>query len=165
MNSATIYSIHPTLSLMGSSINLAPKGNWLTEAQLKQFWINDETSRTSGSPLKVDGLLYTNNSIYGISRPASKTGGTMQVNGAIVAADVGLLVTNGLQMNYDGRLKSFLKIKDNSKIALINPGGSAKKKETTGKSDRRAVNRPPVLINRGCVIFSKKIRRLSLNFL
>jgi len=107
-------------------INLAPKGSWLTEAQLKQIWIDDEAARTSGSPLKVDGLLYTNNSIYGLARSASQTTGQMRVNGAIVAADVGLLVPGnggtGLQMNYDSRLKTFLRIIDDSKISLVNTG-------------------------------------------
>jgi hypothetical protein len=34
----------------------------------------------------------------------------MEVNGAIVAADVGLLVSNGLNLNYDRRPKDLLKI-------------------------------------------------------
>ena len=44
-------------------------------------------------------------------------------NGAMVAADVGVLVPGnggvGLQLSYDQRLKEFLKIKDTSKILMV----------------------------------------------
>lgn len=99
-------------------INLAPDG-WLTESQLKYFWIEDENARTSGNPFMVDALLYTNNSIFTLVRKASKTNGQMLVNGAMVAADIGVLVGNGLQLNYDQRLGGYLKIEDTSKIQMI----------------------------------------------
>jgi hypothetical protein len=44
----------------------------------------------------------------------------MLINGSLVAADLGVLVPGGLQLNYDSRLKQFLKVKDNSKIAKVN---------------------------------------------
>jgi len=103
-------------------ISLAPSG-WLSESQLKNFWIADENSRPPGSPFKIDALLYTNNSIFTLARRDSKMEGQMQINGAIVAADLGVLVPGnggvGLQLNYDQRLKEFLKVKDPSKVVMI----------------------------------------------
>lgn len=43
----------------------------------------------------------------------------MTVNGALVASDLGILVGNGLNLSYDQRLKSYLKVKDDSKMAMI----------------------------------------------
>ena len=55
-------------------------------------------------PMSIDGLLYTNNAIFMMARKASTGQGQMIVNGAIVAADAGVLVPSGggpigLQLN------------------------------------------------------------------
>ena len=42
----------------------------------------------------------------------------MILNGSVVAADVGILTPQSLKLNYDKRLKSFLNIKDDSKVAF-----------------------------------------------
>ncbi len=105
--------------LTGATINsLSSSNNWITPSQIKDMWIADEGNRTPGTPFQIDGLLYTNNSIFTLSRKASNTTGKMIVNGSIVAADIGMLVGNGLNLNYDQRMKDFLKIQDNSSIAL-----------------------------------------------
>lgn len=105
--------------LTGASvISLQSSNSWITPQTLKDLWIDDENNRASGDKFKIDGQLYTNNSIFTLTRKASKTGGKMEVNGALVAADVGVLVGGGLNLNYDQRLKSFLKIKDDSKVAM-----------------------------------------------
>ncbi len=88
---------------------------------------------------RLDGILYTKNAIFCIERKASqffdtatglwskvnsKSNGFMQVNGALIAPDTGILVTgnsasnftndmNNRQafiVNYDGRAKSFLNL-------------------------------------------------------
>lgn len=106
--------------LLGNAeiLPLSSSSNWITSQNLKSMWINDENSRSSGNPFQIDGQLYTNNSIFTLTRSASKTGGTMTVNGALVASDVGVLTPYGLQLNYDQRLRSYLKIKDNSKVEI-----------------------------------------------
>ena len=101
-----------------TSIALSSANNWISPTTLKNFWIADENARASGAEFKFDGQLYTNNSIFTLTRSVSKTGGKMAVNGAVVAADVGILAANGLALSYDSRLKAFLKIKDDSKIAM-----------------------------------------------
>ncbi|RME21006.1 MAG: hypothetical protein D6800_12565, partial [Candidatus Zixiibacteriota bacterium] len=105
--------------LVGATISpLSSTNDWISPDVLKSFWNNDEASRAAGDEFSIDGQLYTNNSIFTLARKASNTQGKMLVNGALVAADLGILAGNGLQLNYDQRLKNFLKIKDDSKITL-----------------------------------------------
>ncbi len=99
-------------------VSLSSSGGWISPEKLKTFWIADENQRAPGDPFKIDGQLYTNNSTFTLSRKRSKTGGRMEVNGALVSADVGVLVGVELKLNYDQRLKNFLKIKDDSQIAI-----------------------------------------------
>jgi hypothetical protein len=48
---------------------LNPSGNWLSEDVLRNIWYNDETTRpSSGRDWQFDGLRYSNNSIFNISR-------------------------------------------------------------------------------------------------
>ena len=89
-------------------------------------------------PFRFDGLLYTNNCIFGITRGngrhASKTYGMMIVRGAIVCADLGMLVADnaheaeyksdgtvdpyycGLRLYYDKRVDAFLNIEDPTQV-------------------------------------------------
>jgi len=99
-------------------LNLAPDAGWVTESQLKQFFINDENARAAGAAFQVDGQLYTNNSVFSLTRSASKTGGKMQINGSIVAADLGILVPVELRVNYDKRLRSKLQLANNDPVTL-----------------------------------------------
>ncbi len=100
------------------TLALSSTNNWISPTTLKNLWIADENARASGAEFKFDGQLYTNNSIFTLTRSGSKTGGKMAINGAVVAADVGILAAQGLALSYDTRLKSFLKIKDDSKVAM-----------------------------------------------
>jgi hypothetical protein len=97
---------------------LSSTNSWISSSNLKSLWIADDAKRPAGTEFKIDGQMYSNNSIFTLARSKGKTGGKMTVNGSIVAADVGILVPQALKMNYDQRLKSFLKIKDNSKVAV-----------------------------------------------
>ena len=82
-------------------ISLAPKadsnGNpWLSDLFLKKIWQEDEMSRDpNGQPYQIDGLLYTNNSIFALARSKGKhnsnTFGQLKIRGGIVAADLGIL--------------------------------------------------------------------------
>lgn len=112
-----INSGDPSLS-SAKTLALSSTNNWISPQTLKSLWIADENARASGSEFKIDGQLYTNNSIFTLTRSSSKTGGKMTINGAVVAADVGILTPQGLNLHYDQRLKSFLKIKDASLVNL-----------------------------------------------
>ena len=91
----------------------------------------------NGTPMQIDGLLYTNNAIFSIVYRNSDFIGRMTVNGALVAADVGMLVPGkrdntgalgnnsvlsnyavGLQLNYDERVKRMLNVKNPFQVQL-----------------------------------------------
>jgi len=111
---------------------LNPSSNWLTEDSLRHFWFDDEADRRAKSgrdPWRFDGLLYTNNCIFGVvrsnGRHKSDTYGTLEVRGSIVCADLGLLmIDNGDQNNtgcrfyYDKRVDAFLNVEDPSQVAF-----------------------------------------------
>lgn len=110
-------------------INIHP--NWITPRNMLNLLVTEEVRRrVSGEvvPRQIDGLLYTNNSIFMIERkqaqyydggsydPATGTwsGGTWKkreseskgsfiVNGAIIAPDLGILVTGGTQYGSAGQ--------------------------------------------------------------
>jgi Tfp pilus assembly protein PilX len=97
---------------------------WISESKLKQFWMNDDASRTPGTPFQIDGMLYSSNAIFALSRTDANTGGTMTVNGAMVSADMGVLVPGenadgfGLELNYDKRVANMLRLKDPEAVRL-----------------------------------------------
>jgi cytoskeletal protein CcmA (bactofilin family) len=98
--------------------SLDPPSNWITATQLKQFWINDENSRVSGAPFKIDGLVYTDSAVFTLARGASKTNGDMVINGGIVARDTGILAGGSLQLNYDVRTKSLMNLRDTTSVVF-----------------------------------------------
>lgn len=98
---------------------------WISEQTLKQIWINDNNSRASGTPFQIDGLLYSSDAVVALARKESKTKGRMRLNGAMVAADIGVLVPGtdaagfGLQLNYDQRISTLLTLKDPEQVRLV----------------------------------------------
>lgn len=106
-----------------SIINIHP--SWITPTNMLNLLLSEEKNRNSltdpsgqGVPRQVDGLLYTNNAIFMVERkqtqtnsgtynPATgtwsgswskvptKSNGSFVVNGAIIAPDLGVLVTGG----------------------------------------------------------------------
>lgn len=109
--------------------DLSPTGGWISEEQLRELWYADEMTRPgAGRPWLFDGLLYSNNSIFGITRSSdrhkSNTRGMMTVRGAIVAADLGMLVPgpdfsvprDALKLYYDRRVADFLRVEDTTQV-------------------------------------------------
>ncbi len=128
---AGIVSLAPQTASNGSP--------WLSELFLKKAWQDDELSRDpNGQPFQIDGLLYTNNSIFALARSNekhnSRTYGQLKVRGGMVAADLGILSSGdggaltasqealfglddsgqgrGFVMEYDKRVNGFLSIED-----------------------------------------------------
>jgi len=111
-----------------AKLYMNPKGNWLSEDTLRQFWYADEMSRTArNSPFRFDGLIYSNNAIFAITRSYSRHGsyseGRMDVRGAIVCPDLGVLVPGnggttdkGLTLQYDPRVKDFMRLEDTTQV-------------------------------------------------
>lgn len=107
----------------GSAVisSLSPTGNWISEQALKQLWINNMETPTRqnmsdpwdaqrSKPIQIDGILYSSNAIFAISRgntnvdtgqyvtgtkkpKRSTSGGRITVNGAVVSPDMGLFAS------------------------------------------------------------------------
>jgi len=111
--------------------------DWMADGVYKRALEYFEGQRPRNTPMNIDGLLYTNNAIFGIVYRNSTFAGMMLMNGSIIAADVGLLVPGrrdrrgvyanhsplsewaiGLQLNYDKRLKRALDIENPFQVQL-----------------------------------------------
>jgi len=111
---------------------------WMDPAVYKAGVEYFESQLSSDTPFRVDGLLYTNNAIFGIVNRNTPMKGRMIVNGGLVAADIGLLVPGryalagddpherspesnyaiGLQLNYDVRTKEMLNVVNPLQVQL-----------------------------------------------
>ena len=94
---------------------LTAEGGWITDAVLSTMMADATAARVQGEPFKIDGLYYSNNSIFGIVSSSGPMDGQMTVNGAIIASDVGLLVPGnggvGLRLNFDKRTSDLLTLR------------------------------------------------------
>lgn len=117
--------------------SITPTGGWMKASIYKQALEYFEDARAQGTPMQIDGLVYTNNAIFSIVYRNSAFTGRLVMNGSIVAADVGMLVPGmrdpdnlypnhsplskyaiGLQLNYDQRLRKSLRIKNPFQVQL-----------------------------------------------
>lgn len=98
---------------------------------MRHFWFADEMTRpSSGRPWLFDGLLYSNNSIFCITRSSdrhnSNARGQMVIRGSVVTADLGVLVPgpdfsvprDALDLYYDKRVADFLRVEDTTRVAF-----------------------------------------------
>jgi hypothetical protein len=119
-------------------LQITPNGSWLADQVYENATSAWENSLAQGTPFKVDGLMYTNNAILGSIHRNAKFEGAMQVNGAMICADLGLLVPGkqssgtqgtaanlpgspykiGLTLNYDDRVKDLLDIPNPFSVQL-----------------------------------------------
>lgn len=153
-------------------LNIHPE--WVPPKTMLALLINEEKSRPA-EPRRVDGLLYTNNALFAIerqqtmkytgtydpatetwsggswSKTATKSGGSMQINGALIAPDMGILVTGGTKtsstwkegysaiddggkkferkaftVNYDARVRELLKVTEKTGNWSYKACGSAR---------------------------------------
>ena len=127
----------PDGSPRAATFALQPAEGWVDNDVYKLAVEYFEDQRFWGDAIKIDGLLYTNNSIFTIVNRDEKALGRMEVNGAIVAADLGALVPGikdpsgylpnhsplspyaiGLQLNYDKRVKDMLNVANPFQVQL-----------------------------------------------
>lgn len=117
---------------------LTPNGGWLSDSMQKAALEYFETQHTWDTPMEIDGLLYTNNAIFGIVHIADTMRGQLQVNGAVVAADLGILAPGrkytagigttsnppgspykvGFRLNYDRRVKEMLSVTNTNQVTI-----------------------------------------------
>ena len=114
------------VTVMGSTAgavihDLTPKDFWLSESALRNFWYADEMSRpSSGRQFQFDGLLYSNNSIFGITpssgRHKSNTKGLISIRGSVVSADLGMIAPSGFRLLYDRRVADLMRVEDTTRV-------------------------------------------------
>lgn len=106
-----------------------PTNNWVSEETLREFWWNDEMSRTRYSPWRFDGVLYSNNAIFALTRSdkrhGSNTEGKMLIRGAMICPDIGVLCAGtdavgneSFRLFYDPRVQEFWAPQDTNTVVL-----------------------------------------------
>jgi hypothetical protein len=128
-----------------SVLQLTPNGGWMSDEMLEAVIEHFMDDHPHGTPMQIDGLLYTNNAIFGVVPRGGAMKGQMVVNGSVVCADLGLLAPGylnpqgagtsanppsspyavGLRVNYDQRTRTMLNVTNpysvTIKRALWNP--------------------------------------------
>lgn len=108
---------------------MSPKNNWISEDALRQVWYNDEMGRAAHDIWDFDGLLYSNNAIFALTRSMarhkSNTDGKMRIRGAIICPDLGVLCagpdvagTESFTLLYDQRVQKFWAPQDTTQVTL-----------------------------------------------
>ncbi len=116
---------------------MTPTAGWISDTIYKAGLAYMEARHPFGEPMKIDGLLYTNNAIFTLVSRYSRMVGRMVMNGSLVAADLGMLVPGirdsnnilsnhspnsnyaiGLQLNYDKRVKDMLNVKNPNRVQM-----------------------------------------------
>ncbi|MFQ5510013.1 MAG: hypothetical protein ACE5FN_11875 [Leptospirillia bacterium] len=104
--------------------NAAGGNPWITTSEYSTDFLDTVTGVN-----QLDALAYTANGIFGINKAGSKK---MTINGALVSADIGLLIPGangksdnydpdniGLTLIYDSRIENFLSIARNPTKTLV----------------------------------------------
>lgn len=117
----------------GTVSTLLPGSKWISPDQFKQIWWDDNKSRSDDveERMRIDGLLYTNNAIIGgahsSNRHDARVNGTLEVRGAIIAADVGILAPGdsrprkndqGFRLYYDKRVKDYMPVSGSKDLSF-----------------------------------------------
>ena len=138
LNALNTGSMTEGVDFVNSAWN--PRNDWFDQDDLFKMYMAEDDRRwaangSQSQAFEIDGLLYTNNSIFMMSRghnnwtqgsEVRSGGGKMIVNGAIVAADLAMLVagqdnnsySRGLRLNYDERTSQYLTIEDTTSVTL-----------------------------------------------
>ena len=121
-----------------SVLQATPTGGWLDDQVYENAIEAWKSTQTPGSPVMIDGLLYTNNAIFGIVHRSDEMDGQLIVNGSLVCADLGLLAPGklstgtqgtdanlpgspfkiGLRLNYDERTKDMLNVENPNHVTM-----------------------------------------------
>jgi hypothetical protein len=93
---------------------LSPTEGWMANSTLQALRKLAEAFHAIG-PMKIDALLYTNAAAFTMLRNQSKYQGRLIQNGGLVAADTGVLLPNGFELNFDPRPSEFVNLWDMTK--------------------------------------------------
>jgi len=111
---------HPDGTPKAVVSSLSPTGGWLDIDLLRTLAAEDLAGRDPDEPVGIDAWLYSSNSVFGIvpKRGVPGVNGTMRINGAVIAADVGLLAPGGMEINFDRRGRRLLDVRSNTRLAI-----------------------------------------------
>lgn len=119
-------------------LTLTPSDGWITDALQERAIEEFKAAHAANTPMQIDGLLYTNNAIFGIVGRNSTMKGRLEVNGSLICADLGLLAPGkravagtpaanmvpgspyliGLKVNYDKRTKQMLNVDNPNQVVM-----------------------------------------------
>ncbi len=119
-------------------LSVTPSSGWITDELQERAIEAYRAEHPEGSPVHIDGLLYTNNAIFGIVNRHDPSHGALEINGALVCADLGLLAPGrravsgtpmrdrvpgspyqvGLRVNYDKRTKEMLNVSNPFQVTI-----------------------------------------------
>ena len=108
---STITLPHDSLPGDGVLYTTSPTSNWLSADTLWSLWESYEKGKGNLDPMTIEAALYTNNMIFAMASKQGAYQGKMEINGAVVSRDMGILSTQGLKMNYDPRVGDLIRIK------------------------------------------------------
>lgn len=99
---------------------IEPTDSWIDPDVLRGLITDTLDARNGSESLKIDATVYSANSIFGVvpNSPDEGTNGELRVQGALLAADVGLLGPGGTEILYDPRGKLVLDIRDEASLGL-----------------------------------------------
>jgi hypothetical protein len=115
-----------------TTMALDPK--WISQSDFRAMQLNADVARKSANggtnrPYQLDGLFYTNNAMIFMSRNRSfsSSGGQMEFNGSVVAADTGILGGKGsggsgsgadVKIFYDQRTRNHFTVEDTTEVSI-----------------------------------------------
>jgi len=89
----------------------SPTNRWLSEDNLWSFWETYEKGKGNTEAMTIEAALYTNNMMFAMASKRGLYEGKLEINGALVSRDMGILSTGGLKVNYDARVGDLIQIK------------------------------------------------------
>lgn len=119
-------------------LTLTPRDGWITDELQERAIEEFKAEHPTNTPVQIDGLLYTNNAIFGIVPRVSPMKGRLEVNGSLICPDLGLLAPGkrasagtpasslvpgspyqvGLRVNYDKRTKQMLNVDNPNQVVM-----------------------------------------------
>lgn len=98
---------------------LTATDDWLSDSLLRELMLSGLAEREGDEPFRIDALLYSSNSIFGVIPDGDGTNGALEVTGAVIGADVGLLGPRGTRILYDARTKDLLDLRDPERVGIF----------------------------------------------
>lgn len=107
LDRASLVSLTPMdswLALASESLNPAQS----SELSVRGAWVNGVETNANRQDLRIDGVLFSSNAMFGLLPSDSATRGKVLLNGSLVVSDPAFLPTRGFRLHYDERLSELI---------------------------------------------------------